>query len=409
MMESNPRAEEQRDPGIRDPAAAPRLGREGFVLPTAVVALVVVALLVLGAFASVRQEFRIGLGSDMATRALYAAEQGTVQVMEGWDQTVYGSMKPLEMRRVTGTADGAEWTVDVTRTAERTYFLASTGRIGSAEALAGASRSLGLMVKLRTPDLVPGAGLTTRGTVTVRGSAEVRGEDVNPPTWPDCELPGPAAAGVLTNAGGTVTATGQALVSGSPNWQATPTVTAQTFTEFGDMNWADLVGLADKRYPTGSFNNTGPRLTADGQCDLAYLSNWGDPLNPAGPCGSYFPIVHINGDARIQSGGVGQGILLVEGDLTLQGGFTWYGLVLVQGNLSARGTGSEGAKLFGGVWVRGSSEVADDVSTMTGNVGIQYSSCAASRAVLMNASLVRARPLTARSWSDLSAALEQGG
>jgi hypothetical protein len=28
------------------------------------------ALLVLGAFASVRQEFRIGLGSDRATRAL---------------------------------------------------------------------------------------------------------------------------------------------------------------------------------------------------------------------------------------------------------------------------------------------------------------------------------------------------
>ena len=126
------------------------------------------------------------------------------------------------------------------------------------------------------------------------------------------------------------------------------------------------------------------------------MTNWGDPLNPTAPCGDYFPIIHVTGNARIQSGGTGQGILLVDGNLDLRGSFVFYGVVIVQGIFLTQGTGNH---VSGGV-LAGNADL--DNETLTGSSEIQNSTCAVSRAILNNSSLNRPRTLDIRSWVDLS-------
>lgn len=379
-------------------------GRAGFALPTALGALVLVAIMVVGGFASVRQEFRVGIGAEQSNRAFYAAEEGITRVLAQWSAQDVAGLGNFESLTRNGTVDGATWSVEVTRLTPRSYFLDATGTVTDGGLLAGATRRVGMTVKVRTAELTPPAALTTRGLVSVRGTAAVRGQDVNPATWGDvCPAPSPAndRAGVITDAAGNVTTQGVAEVTGSPAFVKDPSVNEQTFTRFGDMTYADLVELATKKYPGGNINNTGPRLTPSGQCDVPHVQNWGDPTNPAGPCGGYFPIIHVAGDARIQSGGLGQGILLVDGDLDLRGNFVFHGIVIVQGRFQTQGNGN---RILGGVW----SQNADmETEVLTGGAVVQYSSCAATRAILNNDALSRARAIMERGWVDLSAAADR--
>ncbi len=134
----------------------------------------------------------------------------------------------------------------------------------------------------------------------------------------------------------------------------------------------------------------------DGECNTSDPYNWGDPLNPTAPCGSYFPIIYVAGSARMQSGGVGQGILLVEGDLDLRGNFAFYGIVIVQGSFATQGSGN---RIIGGV---SAGNASLDNQAMIGGSVVQNSTCTVTRAIQNNATLNRARPLAQRSWVDLS-------
>ncbi len=89
--------------------------------------------------------------------------------------------------------------------------------------------------------------------------------------------------------------------------------------------------MADIVLSGGTVKNTAPDSTAAGVCrpGRAFASNWGNPENPGAACFDRFPIIHITGSAAIQSGGVGQGVLLVNGDLNLQGDFAFYGIIIV--------------------------------------------------------------------------------
>jgi hypothetical protein len=80
--------------------------------------------------------------------------------------------------------------------------------------------------------------------------------------------------------------------------------------------WEELVSYADHRVT--SIGMQGP-VVQDGMCVTSDPDNWGDPLNPGQPCGSYFPIIHIDGDVNMRGASVGQGILLVDGDFTMSG------------------------------------------------------------------------------------------
>ena len=116
----------------------------------------------------------------------------------------------------------------------------------------------------------------------------------------------------------------------------------------------------------------GPDSTATGDCRAgpAFPSNWGNPENPGAACWDWFPVIHITGNARVQSGGVGQGVMLVDGDLDLRGNFVFYGIIIAQGNLDTQGSGN---RVYGGIMA---SNADFDDQSLTGGSVITNSTCA---------------------------------
>lgn len=90
---------------------------------------------------------------------------------------------------------------------------------------------------------------------------------------------------------------------------------------------------------------------------------------------------------------------LPTNDLDLRGNFLFYGLIIVQGNFETQGNGN---RIIGAVMA--SNGLLDDQS-ITGGSEVTYSRCTVQRAILNNASLSRARPLSQRSWVDLTAVM----
>lgn len=381
----------------------------GFVLPAAVFALVLVGVLVTGGFFLARQETRVGVASERSAEAFYLAERGALETMSVWDVATFGALAPWSTATKSGTSDEGTWSVNVTKMTNRLYFLLASGSATRGEAVYGsASRMLGIVARLRSANMEPMAALTTIGTVRFGGSAFIRGEDLTPPIWPGmCDPAGTTKPGVLIDDEKNIQYTGGKSgksISGDPPVTQDPTMTPSDLLVFGDMTWSDLVALATKIYPPGASTIT--QLSVDSvdvggswQCDTSQRENWGDPLNPTGMCGSYFPIIYSMGDLKIAASEAGQGIMLIEGNLEVSGGHEFYGPVIVKGTLTTTGTGGH---FIGGVIA---ANVDLDSSTVLGDAVINFSRCSIERAVLNNADLTRVRPLERRSWIDLSSAV----
>jgi len=406
--------------------------RNGFALPAAVGAMVIIGVLVTAGFYMAQQEVRIGIASSNAQLAFYLAERGANDVVNDWSAATMLNMSSWTDTTLTDTLDIGAWSVTATRLGTRLFYLDATGTVtqGGTQ-FAGASRRAGLIVRLFSADIAPPGALTTRGPTYLKGNAEVRGEDIYPPGWSSVctnslgDKPGIVAedtadvhwesadsAEVITC---TYTGTGKTKVttcdttigggnvSGSPTLQEDSLMVDSTFTTFGDMDWDDLVALADKTVTSlGTIiNGTNPDSTVAGNCVLSTLTNWGNPEgDPASACADYFPIIYHGGPSlRIQSAGTGQGILLVDGDLDLRGGFVFNGVVIVQGNFETQGSGN---RILGGVMA---SNADLEEQSLVGGSQVQYSLCALERAVLGNDGLTRARPLAMRSFIDLSSVI----
>lgn len=375
----------------------------GFALPVAIFALVVVGVLVTGGFYIARQEARIGTASENSALAFYLAEKGINEALADW-QASYFSLPLWTTDTVTGSDGQGEWEVEITHTGNRLFFLDGTGTVTGQGILSGATRRVGLIARLFSPQLNPPAALTTRGPTAVKGSALINGVDGDPPEWTSGQCTpfgNEDKPGVLTddasNVTGDTTGAGGKGIAGDPPVEEDPTIDDDTFTQFGELSWNELIALANVQVAGGSISTTGPVLTADGlRCNTSVNTNWGDPLNPTSPCASYFPVIHVSGNANVQSGGVGQGILLVDGDLDLRGNFVFFGIIIVQGNFETQGSGN---RIQGGVLA--SNAELESQSYVGGSV-VQNSVCAAQRAILENSNLTRARPLTRRSWVDLT-------
>ena len=369
----------------------------GFALPLAIFALTIMGVLITGSVFSSRQEGRVSTASSQADLAFYLTEHGIHDVIAKWNASSYGSMTMFSSRTLVDTTSQGNWRVDVTRLADRLFFLSGTGEATrGAPVMSSATRRLGVAARVEVLDLDPPAALVTRGPTELKGHAEVHGGDAHPPSWGGYCGSLTDKPGIMTPDASDVSTSGQGTATGSPPVQQDPTIGDSTFTYFGGLSWADLVAMADLNLPGGTINGTGPVTAADGSCNTSVLTNWGDPLTPAGPCGSYFPIIHVNGYARIQSGGVGQGILLVEDDLDLRGSFVFHGIIIVQGNFETQGSGN---RIYGGVYA---SNADFDNQSLVGGSVIQNSTCAVTRAVLNNSSTARAVPLRERSWVDIT-------
>src|SRR5262249_13384562 len=146
---------------------------------------------------------------------------------------------------------------------------------------------------------------------------------------------------ITFNGSGKTAGTSSTYVAGSPLLYQDPSLNSASLTTFGDMTFDGMTALATKILQDGTYTGVDPSLNADGSCNKADQKNWGDPSSPTTPCGSYWPIVWIQGNSSSPTvnGNHGQGILLISGDLNVQGGFEWYGPVLIRGHLKTAGTG----------------------------------------------------------------------
>jgi len=398
-----------------------RPDRGGFALPVAVLALVVVGVLVTAGFYMAQQETRIGVASQNSSMAFYIAEQGMNEVLANWSAAEYSQIPLWDTATVTGTITQGGYTVNVYHLTDRLYWVESEGQVTQGGRLAGATRKMGLLAKIRTAWIDPPAALTTRGETDVGGTAMVNGYDSIPGPWRDqgmCTGTGADKPGIMTDSTDQVDTGGQGQILGDPPDSVDTSISDSTFTDYGELQWADLVELAqaDGKNVSGqgsTMSGVSPSLSG-GVCDTASPTNWGEPLYvqtggtvPVAACQSYFPLVYHRGPLTIQGNSRGQGILLVgniaqdgtmTGDLDLRGDFYFMGIIIVLGSFE---TQSADPKIYGGV-LAGNAQVDSNGQDITGGSVVQYSSCAVTQAIMNNASLAKARPLLQRSWVDLS-------
>lgn len=378
--------------------------RGGFVMPVVIGALVVMAIIVTSGTFVAQQEVRIGVASKHANMAVNIAQAGANEVMANWNGYQLGNIGLWSDTTLTGSTSAGDWEVSIRNANNYVYLMRAKGTVTEGGPLwSGATREIGLITKMVFADIDPPAALTTRGTTVVKGNAAIDGTNHTPPSWgPYCTgFPTHDTTGVLTNDTSLIGTSGKGTVAGSPSYDEDTTIVDSTFTTFGDMDWAELTALAaaEGKNVTSlgtTVNNTAP-VSSAGVCDETVMTNWGDTI-PTADCGAYFPLIYHGGPSlRIQSGGMGQGILLVDGDLDLRGDFLFYGIIIVQGNFETQGNGN---RIVGAVLA--SNGLLDDQS-ITGGSEVSYSRCAVKRAILNNASLSRARPIEERSWVDLTA------
>lgn len=377
--------------------------REGFALAATILALVVVGAIVTAGFYAASQETRISTGMSQSGQALYFAEHGLSQVLGNMTRAELDTLpRDTFIVAESGTVEGGnsegQYVAEVRRMGLRLWLIRSQGTVLSGGRYAGATRDVGLMVRVLDMAVPMDRAMQIHEGLEVGGNATISGEDESPNNWGNC-VEREDQKGIVARDTTEIDTHGNAHdIEGDPPIAEDPDMNDDDFFEYGDMDFDDLASWAQKVYPHGAeVQNTGPAVQ-DGVCDKTVQSNWGAPEDDDNPCHYYFPIIYAEGDLELSSASAGQGILLVEGNLTVRGGFRFYGIIIVRGAVDIAGTGD----LYGMVMVRGGGTV--DASETTGNSLVNYSSCAIERARKYNERLSRPIPIAGRSWHDLSLA-----
>ena len=382
----------------------------GMALAIAIVALVVVGALVAGALFSGTQEQRVAENTRRVQASFGVAEEGVNEVIRAWPNstTTFNAlgMYPGANSTRTWSATPAlsktgKFNGTLYKLNDELYFIDMTGQDNQSLAGGlrggGASQRIGLLGTIRPLQINIGAAVTSGGDNIMKGNSNIDGNDNVP--WASCPPQDSAVAGIRVEQNGNVSDTSG--ISGNPKVLKDPTLTDSSFSRYGDVTYWDLASRATINFTSPeNFNNSIAPTTVSGKCDYSNRYNWGDPANPTGPCGSYFPIIHIGGTGTsIINGNEGQGILLIDGDLSVQGGFQWYGIVIVKGSMKTSGGGSTEAHFWGAVLVQDTVAFGSDtVNTYTGHANLLYSKCAIIKA-LDNTGIVAM--MRSRGWAQL--------
>jgi PilX N-terminal len=361
----------------------------GIALAIAMFALVVIGGLVAGAMFVATQEQRIGRNTLQHQAAFTAAEAGTQDAVLNWN-TGYDSLHTGGQIATRATApDGQGWYRRTIQRLGTDMFLVRTDGFNRDST----SRSrVGMLIRLKPLAFNINAALKTQGALKIGGSSYINGQDTPPSNWADCPDTVASLPGIRVPDPTEITTAGcgsYSCVDGNPKVQKDTTITQASLTTVGDIPFDSLEQFANKFITTGG--TVQPSLNGDGTCNTGDLYNWGDPLVPTAPCGSYFPIIWASGGVHL-TGNYGQGVLIVDGDLTVTGGFEFYGPVLIKGTLNTQGTGGH---FNGGVIA---ANINLDQSDVLGNAVINFSSCALMKALTHSATV---STVSQRSWVNL--------
>lgn len=376
----------------------------GMALAVAIFALVVAGALIAGAFFAGNQEQRVGQNTLRVQQSFGAGEEALNEIVANWQPATYNKIGiyPADSYVVASqpTAGGTGTYGGVIRKLNNyLYQVDLTGRDNASASGAlfggGARQRIGEFVRIRLLDMGIGGALTTQGNIRLTGNAYVDGRDHIPNGWSsaNCDTIGDTTkAGVRAPDSAVVQTGSGAHLGGNPPFYKDTSVHPSTFTQFGDITYADLAASATLQVPAGNYK-TNPNVSG-GVCDKTDIANWGDGMNPSATCGSYFPIIHVAGDITL-NGDQGQGILLVDGDLSVQGSYQFYGITIVKGKLQTAGGGATEAHFWGAVMAQ---NVDLELNSLSGNATLNYSKCAIIQALNMTGVIA---PDRSRSWSLL--------
>jgi hypothetical protein len=391
--------------------------RDGFALPAALLAMVVIGAIVTGGFYVSAQEHNVSVSTDLGAQAMLVAEYGIqeqlaeLKASELLDR-LPGLVHPIVLNKavMNGSREVGRYDIRAMRLGGmglNTFILESEGTVsrGRNEAV----RRVAVMARANQATAPFESAITAMGAFNRAGSARVRGED-------NCYGGLNPRAGVTALHADSVTGLkhGQVdAITGSPPVAAVPDLNTDTLSSFGDVTLEQLIASADLRYqgnPASPTNMQPATTTVGGQtyCNpfpTGTTDNWGENRQPTesgyvAACAEHYPIIHSQGNMKLTTGR-GQGVLIVSGDLEIDGNFQFDGVVIVTGNFTMAGTGQGDGKINGTLIVHGVSEL-DPESTgdhsQTGNALVQWDSCAVADAFRS----LRIRPFAARPWlSDL--------
>jgi hypothetical protein len=399
----------------RAPAGVPlrahlRAQREGgFALPVALLVLVLLSMVSATGLYVARSDYRAAEATRHAAVALAAADAGASRTIATWAQLVPTLPAPGDSIVLgwQSLPDGSEYRSVVARApvgaaespAPR-VLLRTTGKL---RAPADARRTVVTVVEVTGgAPLCCGSAVKASIAFDVRGPTpddglfEVDGRDRVPPGWAAmCTAPLADVPGVVTSDSAQVDVLGTGSIAGTPPKLQDPTVDPLDFTSFGTTTYAALAAIANVRLiGNQNLNNVIGPVTLLGSCVTTSPLNWGSPLTPAGPCGSYFPLIHVSGNLTLRGAGQGQGILLVDGNFTITDTFRFYGVVIALGNLRINGAGT----VYGGLLDRGGADGLGRGDVRNGG-RILYSGCAVERALATLPPSMRGGTLTAREYS----------
>ena len=395
--------------------------RRGIALGVALVAIVVIAALMAGAFFASNQEYSVGRNTLASQRAFAVAEFGLNKEIASWDQSRYlkGAVNYMPPGRVDDrkrfVADGDTAKIRVSRLNANTFYVVSEGAASMGVARVKAVQRTGAVVRIAYPQVSVRGGLTTKGDVIVTGNGHIYGkphpemvEYAQMNAWECTDFPTDSAYGVSVGLTNTVTdKSNKAQIEGYPAPYEKSAISGadSTYIEFGDESANSLIKNADVRFEAGEPLTAAPMplLKGDGTCDIGrggpQKYNWGEPLRSGADfkagCKDYFPIVYIDHSVAF-SGGRGQGILIINGDASFNGGFEWYGLIILNGKVDKA---NGGANIFGAIMAR-AADVGTPVSndnTVLGSQNIFYNKCAIESALRGSAVLTAVRE---RSWAQ---------
>lgn len=320
----------------------------GAALVTALVLLVVLALLGMAAVLTGILDTKISGNYKTSVQAFYAAEAGLAETRarlrySAGDLRIAPSTTPQWKAYMTSGARPPAAALQRARdlgynTVHHTHYAsgqaaldytviiepAAAGvdqlRLTSHGSVSGAEKSLQIVLLPPPSFVVPAALYVATHTVIRGGTTEISGRDGcgSEPT-----------AGLLTPLSSTAVESVQApTIDGAP-----------VLVDNGTP--VDVSALVHTLKPYANFTYTVSNATHTPTTTPGPGDNWGYPISglppqPAGACHVYNVVYYQTVDTSIQlrNGVSGCGILLVDGDLELQQGFSWYGLVLVTGRVT---------------------------------------------------------------------------
>src|SRR5262245_49901306 len=157
---------------------ADRADERGMALLLALIAIVVIGALVMGAFTTGRGDMQGGRMSSFNRQAFEVAEAGMSDVLAQWDKQ-YDRMAigPDTALATVSMSPSLRYSPILTRMSGGHYLLRVRGeRLGTAGQVL-ATRSLSRFVRLFVPELDIQAMVTAQGLVRVRGNTDVVGFD----------------------------------------------------------------------------------------------------------------------------------------------------------------------------------------------------------------------------------------